>query len=459
VAVGGSSGVEGKARTLAAVLAGAKADGLLTLDEWKETLLPLLSALPHRAGPEARALLDTWAEDSLDIDPQVLSGLRTELRARGYPVPSSRGDAARAEAIRAANISEPDRDYERLASLIARAPVEVTVGVLDGGFDLTHPALEGKWWTNPGELAGNGVDDDENGKVDDVHGWDFTSNNAQLGGAAHGTHVTGLASAGTDNVRVIGARVFDVPFFEDTHINAPAVVQAIEYAAAAGARVINMSFRVSGAAEVAQVKDAIKRHPDVLFVKAAGNQGRQLGEGTYAPEVYLPANVLPNMIVVAATGADGNLTTTSAFGAPMVTLATPGSDVYSAIPGERYRPLSGTSMASPHVANTAAKCLSLEPGLSAEDLKRLLSVSVEQRPRWEHLLSSSGVLDPGRAMRLAVLLGRVREGEDVQRAARAVARSSEEAAALAAAVTSAQWDVLGRAASASPARVRLGELK
>jgi len=254
----------------------------------------------------------------------------------------------------------------------------VIVATTDTGVDISHPELAGRVWVNTGEIAANGVDDDHDGYVDDVNGWDFRNNDAGVfdGAAvdAHGTHVAGTIAASRDNgVGIAGlsstARLMPVKFMEDasggTFMNG---VLAIQYAVDHGARVINASW---GSPSYWQpVCDAVQAavNRGVLFVAAAGNDGWDEGTGVSYPAACPSAGI----VSVAATTSTDDLAAFSNRGATNVDLGAPGESIYSLAPGSGYSWKSGTSMAAPHVAGVAAMLLGRHPSLGVADLKSLL---------------------------------------------------------------------------------------
>ncbi|MCC6832049.1 MAG: S8 family serine peptidase [Thermoleophilia bacterium] len=256
--------------------------------------------------------------------------------------------------------------------------VPVIVATTDTGVDISHPELAGRVWVNTGEIAANGLDDDHNGYVDDVNGWDFRNNDAGVfDGAAvdtHGTHVAGTIAASRDNgVGIAGlsstARLMPVKFMEDasggTFMNG---VLAIQYAVDHGARVINASWGSSSYWQPMcdAVQAAVNR--GVLFVAAAGNDGLDEGAGVAYPAACPSAGIVS---VAATTGTD-HLAAFSNRGATTVDLGAPGESIYSLAPGSGYSWKSGTSMAAPHVAGVAAMLLGRHPSLGVADLKSLL---------------------------------------------------------------------------------------
>ncbi len=330
------------------------------------------------------------------------------------------------KAIISSNVTETDAGFQALADVWrGAASSEQTIAVLDSGFDINHQGLDTKLWTNPGEVEGDDIDNDGNGKVDDIHGWDFAAgdkdvnNSTEAGG--HATHVTGIATAGTDNINAISLRAFS-PFDSEK------IAEAIDYAAANGAKVMNMSFRVGTEEDVKNIVDAMKRHPDVLFVKSAGNDGRDLD--SYDSDAYLPFRELPNMAVAAAADADGKLADYSNYGAPYATHGDRGTDVVSSVPGGGYQAMSGTSMAAPGITNLAAKMLILDPGLKPEDLKKMMAQTTDRTDAWKDVTASGGLVNEQKAYELAALTGLMRRGVPAQDAAKQLKLSPESTQAL-----------------------------
>ncbi|MCA9973103.1 MAG: S8 family serine peptidase, partial [Anaerolineales bacterium] len=256
----------------------------------------------------------------------------------------------------------------------------VVVAVIDSGMDLTHPDLAANLWTNPGEIAANGIDDDGNGFVDDVHGWDFSSNDndpspAGGGCVGHGTHVAGTIGAvgnnGTGvagvswNVSIMPLKAFRPVLGILCSASDAALLGAIQYHTLMGVPISSNSWGGGGYNQV--TFDAI-RASHALFVAAAGNSSADNDAAPHYPSSYL----LDNIVAVASTDAADNLSSFSSYGATSVDLAAPGSDIYSTLPGG-YGYLSGTSMATPHVSGAAALLLAQDPNLTTNELKwRLL---------------------------------------------------------------------------------------
>jgi subtilisin family serine protease len=212
----------------------------------------------------------------------------------------------------------------------------VIVAVVDTGVDYNHPDLAANIWTNPGEIAGNSKDDDSNGYIDDVHGWNFANNNATpMDSDGHGTHVAGIIGAvGNNSIGVTGVnwtvRIMPVKFISATSGTGTISdeVSAIDYAVQMGAKVINASY---GDTSFSQTEhDAIQSagNSGVLFVAAAGNDGTNDDGST---KNYPSSYALPNIIAVAATDSSDNLASFSNYGTTSVHLAAPGEAIESTV--------------------------------------------------------------------------------------------------------------------------------
>jgi len=254
----------------------------------------------------------------------------------------------------------------------------VVVAVIDSGTQIDHPDLAPNIWVNFGEVPGNGVDDDGNGYVDDVHGVDLTTTSATQDlsdGNGHGTHVAGIIAAAANRRGVVGvafrARIMTVKVLAaDGGGTTAAVAEGIRYAAANGARIINMSL--GGDTPDERVKAAIDAAAaaNVLIVCSAGNSGRDVD----AKPSYPVSFAAPNLIGVAATVPDAgkDLGAFSNFGRTTVALAAPGEEVLSTTNDGGFGYKTGTSMAAPHVTGVAALMAAVAPNLSAADLRAQL---------------------------------------------------------------------------------------
>lgn len=274
------------------------------------------------------------------------------------------------------------------------------IAVIDTGIDHTHPDLQANMWTNPGEIAGDGIDNDGNGIVDDVHGANFllhTGDPMDTTQDGHGTHVAGTVGAVGDNgIGVVGvnwnASIMGLRFLHDYGGNMDAAVEAILYASRMGARVINNSWGASKPSQA--LYDAIKASP-ALNVCAAGNSRRDLEIKPHYPASY----DLPNILTVAATDDDDSLIRASNWGKVSVDVGAPGRDTYSTVPKGDYGFKTGTSMAAPIVTGVAALVLCQHPELTAVELKERLMQSVDKVPGLEGRIVTGGRINAARAVR------------------------------------------------------------
>ena len=283
---------------------------------------------------------------------------------------------------------------------------DVVVALVDTGIDYTHEDLAGRIWTNVDEIPGNGIDDDGNGYVDDVYGWNFYSdtNDVYVGTEdAHGTHGAGTiaANAGngvgiagivqSDHVKVMAVKALGG---SDGSGTTASIIQAIQYAEANGAQICNLSLGSS------QNDPALYRtmaSSDMLFVVAAGNDGTDLETSPSYPASY----DLDNVISVANIRYDGELDPTSSYGAASVDLAAPGSYILSTTPGGTYSYMTGTSMAAPMVSAAAAMVYSAFPNATLADVKDILLASVQKLDSLSDCTATGGMLDLGAAMAYA----------------------------------------------------------
>jgi subtilisin family serine protease len=314
----------------------------------------------------------------------------------------------------------------------------VVVAVIDGGIQVDHPDLAANIWTNPGEVAGNGVDDDRNGFVDDLHGWDFTtlkgdpyvsSSDLSPGNPVdqcnppappgtsfddHGTHVAGvLAAVGNNGQGVAGvafrSKIMPLKFLACHAGDDAAAIEAIDYAIKMKADVINASWGGAGSGlfgtnPPAALCSAIEKagRAGIAVVTASGNGGND-GRGDDLgrfPDYPASCSGVSNQIVVAAGDYNDRLAPFSNYGGPTAILA-PGARILSTISGSRYGFQDGTSMAVPFVTGTVALMLARSPGMSPRDVRSAILSTVDKVQGLGQALSSGGRLNAGRAVRRA----------------------------------------------------------
>ncbi len=283
---------------------------------------------------------------------------------------------------------------------------EVVIAILDTGVDITHPDLAEAIWTNPGETPDNAVDDDANGFIDDIHGWDFaTGENDVADDHGHGTHVAGIAAARTDNgIGVAGvagrATLMPVDVFGGGIGTYEDLIRAIVYATDNGAHVINMSLGASSYSlgEEMAVNYAWER--GVVVVAAAGNTctNTNYNAPPCLSDHYPAAHT--NVIAVAATTAGDVLASFSTRGT-FVDVAAPGVGIYSTFPRDGYGSLSGTSMATPHVSGLAALVLARNPYLTPDQVRLLIELGTEDLgPKGPDIYFGYGRIDARRTLEM-----------------------------------------------------------
>lgn len=262
----------------------------------------------------------------------------------------------------------------------------IVVAVIDTGVDVAHSDLKDNIWVNKKEVPGNQKDDDGNGYVDDIHGYDFAEDDSDptdktsTQNPGHGTHCAGILGAVGDNGKGISGMSQRVSIMAVRFLNENGAgdlmnaVKAIDYAANNGAHIMSASWGAAVPASQAKpITEAISRANDkgVLFIAAASNDGKNNDRF----EVY-PANTpLPNVITVAASTNSDTKPSWSNYGQAKVSVAAPGEEIYSTVPNEKYQNLSGTSMATPLVSGLAALMLSHRTDLTPVDVKALLQAS------------------------------------------------------------------------------------
>jgi subtilisin family serine protease len=288
----------------------------------------------------------------------------------------------------------------------------VVVAVIDSGVDYTHEDLVGNIWTNPGEIANDGLDNDENGFVDDIHGYDFVNNDGNpMDDDGHGTHVAGtIGAVGNNGIGVVGvAWQVSLMALKFTDAGGRGVtsdaIAAVNYATMmrtiydVNVRVTNNSW--GGALSDLGLLDAINAGGDagILFVAAAGNDTTDIDQIPDYPSSYESSSI----ISVAATDDADGIAPFSNIGPTTVDLAAPGVNILSTLPGNSYGTRSGTSMAAPQVAGAAALVLAAAPDLSVADLKSLLLDTVDPLPALKDLIVTGGRVNVGRAVQASGL--------------------------------------------------------
>lgn len=247
----------------------------------------------------------------------------------------------------------------------------VVVAIIDTGMDLNHKYLKDNLWVNKKEIPNNNIDDDNNGHVDDIFGWDFQSNDndpmdEDNNNTGHGTIAGGVIGSINKNTKLMVLRAFDA----NGTSTIPIIARAIDYAVAQGAQVINASFGGYESAESELMINAIKRaqEKDIFFVASAGNDSLSNDVRSFYPGSLR----LDNVISVAACNQDDTKWAGSNYGAHTVDIAAPGVDIYTTKLGNTYGAVTGTSIAAPVITGVAALIKSVAPHLDSKSIKNIL---------------------------------------------------------------------------------------
>lgn len=286
---------------------------------------------------------------------------------------------------------------------------DVVIGVIDTGVDYTHPDLAANAWTNPGEIPGNGIDDDGNGYIDDVYGIDAVNDDSDpWDDHYHGTHVAGtIGAVGDNSIGVVGVNhevsIAACKFLDaDGYGSTADAIECIDYFTAlkeAGVNIkaTNNSWGGGGYSEALEMSIEAGVAADILFVAAAGNANSNNDVSPHYPSSYDSDGILA---VAATDRTDGD--SFYSYGPTTVDLAAPGVSIYSTIPpaagfGE-YEVLSGTSMATPHVSGALALVLAANPSLSVLEVKEILMESGDDNAAMAEKILSGKRLNVAQAL-------------------------------------------------------------
>jgi serine protease len=287
----------------------------------------------------------------------------------------------------------------------------ITVAVIDTGIDYRHPDLAPNMWVNPGEVQ-NGLDDDLNGYIDDIYGYDFADNDGDpMDDHYHGTHVAGtigavmdneIGIAGVANVKLMALKIFN----EGGLALTSDAINALNYAVENGALISNNSWGGDGFSQAFQEAIAHSATAGHIFVAAAGNFGMNTDTTPFYPASYEGSNI----VSVAATDIGDHIAWFSNFGKTSVDLAAPGADILSTLPTQQtfgmtneglttdYGTRSGTSMAAPHVSGVLALVKAQNPNWTSQQIIQQVLSSVDLQPSLTTRTVTGGRLNAARAL-------------------------------------------------------------
>ena len=287
--------------------------------------------------------------------------------------------------------------HANLAQNITIGSKEVVVAIIDSGMN----AKASNVWINKGEIPNNGIDDEGDGYVDDVNGWNFANNtNVIQDNYGHGTHVAGIVAQVAPNISIMPLKFYDDRGIGDTG----GAIQAIKYVEMmkelyhVNIVAVNASWGSYGFSSMLYQEVQNLNKDGIMFVAAAGNSAKNTDIYPIYPACLQSDNVIS---VGALSYSKINLVGFSNYGKDSVDLASPGSIIYSNLPNDRYGYKSGTSMAAPFVTGTIGLMKSVNDSLTVGEIKMDLLSSVNLLPSLEDKTVSGGVLDANNAVRLA----------------------------------------------------------
>ena len=277
------------------------------------------------------------------------------------------------------------------------------IAVVDTGIDYNHPDLKDVMWTNPGEIPGNGIDDDDNGIIDDFHGADFSDTEPKgdpMDDNGHGTHCAGIIAAKANNgdgVRGVASfvkgkvKVMAIKFADKNGrlLIQSNVVKAMEYLLANGADVSSHSYSIEDTYDE-DLYNILETNEYHLAVAASGNSGRVIDAKSRITPCALGAK---NTMCVASSTNENTRSPFSNVGKEIVDVFAPGSHILSTYLNADYKYMWGTSMATPYVSGLAALVKSMRVRLSGKEVKNLIVKNVNQMDQYRHLVTSEGLID------------------------------------------------------------------
>lgn len=286
---------------------------------------------------------------------------------------------------------------------------EIIIALIDTGIDYTHDELEDAIWTNSDEIPGDGIDNDKNGYIDDVHGWNFYADTNQIYIKKnyednHGTHCAGIIAAAQNKTGIAGVasntnvKIMSLKALggRDGFGTTDSITKAIKYAKENGASICNIS---AGTENYDLAMELAMKDSGMLFVIAAGNGDRnEKGLDNDKTPIYPASFDLDNLITVANIACNGKLHSSSNYGIKNVDIAAPGTSIWSTIARNRYGYMSGTSMAAPMVSGILAIIYTYYDDITLMQAKNILLDSVQKLPSLSKKVATKGIPDAAKAL-------------------------------------------------------------
>ena len=392
----------------AKVAAALAAEGIRILEKLRgsDTLLLQLPGHELDSVDRARARLELRGNLFQCVDP---NGIGFGAAPNDPRFPTQWALQNTGQGVPIAGVVGADVNAIGLWSITSSAP-KVLVAVLDSGMDFQHQDLAGVAWTNPGEIPGNGIDDDGNGFIDDVNGWDFVNaDNNPADDVDHGSHVTGIIAARRDNgVGISGladpATILPIKILNSSNAGLTSdLIAGLDYARLCGARVMNLSLQNYPADPNLQLAIDRAEAAGIVICACAGNQGVNNDFTPNYPSGFANANII-------AVGNHDRTDvrwagfTPSNYGHVSVDLFAPGREVVSTVRNNLYNAFTGTSMSCPHVTAVAAIIRALNPAWTPADVKNCILATVTTRPAYNNLCVTGGRLNAEAAIERAIKL-------------------------------------------------------
>jgi thermitase len=341
-----------------------------------QALVSALKSLPEVAFAEPNYIYKISGFESSLSPADPMYGKLWGLKNTGSNEPDRNGGNSTTPGVEGADVQAEK------AWTITRGSKKVVVAVIDTGIDYNHPDLKNNMWVNEKEIAGNNVDDDGNGYIDDVYGWNAQRDNGNpMDGNAHGTHCAGTIGAEHGNgIGVSGVmsdvKLMAVKFLSDEGSGSLAdAVEAIDYATKMNVDIMSNSWGGGGYSQALFDSITEAKKKGIVFTAAAGNDSSNNDSRPSYPASYQ----VDNIISVASHTAQDTMSSFSNFGRRTVHVAAPGSNILSSVPGGQYKVFSGTSMATPHVSGVVGLLLSERGRLPVSELRaRLMATTVPE---------------------------------------------------------------------------------